>query len=102
LKKSKVHGGTRKVLVRHENGAIANLPLAIRIIDLTLEAATKALGLPRKGEIQSAMEKAHPELLEDNLNWSAEFKKAGLSQLPDLPPWSKNPISKEIVARKKE
>lgn len=89
LTKEKVHGRTTRVPVRYANGTEAYLPLAARIIDMTQEIATDRACIPCKAEIEDAMKAAYPDLDKRNINWSAEFKKAGLSRLPDFKPWER-------------
>lgn len=90
LTKENVHGGTRMVSVSYANGTSALLPLAARIIDMTLEVATNKSRIPYKAEIEDEMMAVHPHLKECSINWSTEFKKAGLSSLPDFKPWERD------------
>jgi hypothetical protein len=101
LTKKKVHGRTKRVTVSYANGTSAYLPLAARIIEMTLEEATKRSCIPCKAEIEDAMKAAHPHLGKCSINWSAEFKKAGLSSLPQFKPWERDEEDKKIFPQEK-
>ncbi|MGV3663895.1 MAG: hypothetical protein ACO1TE_27230 [Prosthecobacter sp.] len=61
-------------------------PLTALAIATAFDLAKNEGRDPLKYEVQKELEAKHPELQEQNINWSATFKRAGLKSLPTAQP----------------
>jgi hypothetical protein len=92
----RIHEGGVYINVKHPNGLIEKVSIYLRAIQVALELATSLQQSPTKAELREALKKEDKQLRKKKPKnfWTKVYRKAGLSGLPPLRPWSLERLQK--------